>query len=130
MFTCLVYHIYLTTTNKVYRFFLILFFFSEEEKAVFDAVDSGDLERLKVLLETRDDKNPIVYVGNAGGGFSVLDLAANNGHVNIIEWYDKTLHFDDINLLESTGAYTPMMYAAQAGALKVVQYYIKNVPGG
>ena len=108
----------------------MLILFSEEEKAVFNAVYSGDLEKLKVLMGTRDNKNPIVYVGNTGGGFSVLDLAASLGHVNIIEWYDETLHFDDINPLESTGAYTPMMYAAQAGELKVVQYYIKNVPGG
>ena len=104
--------------------------FSEEEKAVFNAVYSGDLERLKVLLETREDKNPVVYVDNSGVGFSVLDVAAYYGHVNIIKWYQETLHFDDINPLNSIGTYTPMMFAAQQGQLNVVKYYIEVVKGG
>ena len=108
----------------------MLFRFSEEEKAVFNAVDSGDLERLKVLLETREDKNPVVYVTNLGVGFSVLDSAAYLGHVNIIKWYQETLHFDDINPLDSKGTYTPMMWAAKQGQLNVVKYYIEVVKGG
>ena len=104
--------------------------FSEEEKAVFNAVNSGDLERLKVLLETRKDKNPVVYVGNLGSGFSVLEGAAYQGHVNIIKWYQETLHFDDINPLNSVGTHTPMMYAAQEGKINVVMYYIEALQGG
>ena len=108
----------------------MLILFSEEEKAVFNAVYSGDLERLKVLLETREDKNPITYVGGLGTGFSILDLAAQLGHVNITKWYQETLHFDDINPLNSIGTYTPMMWAAQEGKINVVKYYIEVVQGG
>ena len=103
--------------------------FSEEEKAVYYAVRSGDLESLKVLLETREDKNPVVDVGNLGTGFSILDLAAQLGHVNITKWYQETLHFDDINPLNSVGTMTPMMYAAQQGQLNVVNYYIEALQG-
>ena len=81
----------------------MLLCFSEEEKDVFNAVQSGDLERLKMLLETREEKNPVVYVGNTGSGFSILDAAAYLGHVNITKWYHETLHFDDINPLDNTG---------------------------
>ena len=103
--------------------------FSEEEKAVDNAVKYGDLERLKVLLETREDKNPVVYVDNGGNAFSVLDRAAYFGYVNIIKWYQETLHFDDINPLNSVGTYTPMMFAAQQGQLNVVKYYIEALQG-
>ena len=103
--------------------------FSEEERAVYNAVRSGDLERLKVLLETREDKNPVVYL-EAGDGISVLDIAAYHGHLNIIKWYQETLHFDDINPLNSIGTSTPIMYAAQQGQLNVVKYYIEALQGG
>ena len=114
----------------IIAFFFNVALFSEEEKAVFNAVYSGDLERLKVLLETRKDKNPVVYVGNTGTRFSVLDSAAYLGHVNIIKWYQESLHFDDINPLNSVGTMTPMMWAAQGGQLNVVNYYIEVVKGG
>ena len=104
--------------------------FSEEEKAVDNAVARGDLERLKVLLETREDKNPVVFVNNEGSGLSVLDSAAYYGHVNIIKWYQETLHFDDINPLNSVGTYTPMMRAAKGGKINVVKYYIEALQGG
>ena len=104
--------------------------FSEEEKAVFNAVERGDLERLKVLLETRKDKNPVVFVGHLGAGISVLDSAAQLGYVNIIKWYQETLHFDDINPLNSIGTYTPMMWAARTGKLNVLKYYIEALQGG
>ena len=103
--------------------------FSEEEKAVYNAFVFGDLERLKVLLETREDKNPVVYVGSTGIILSILDLAAYHGHINITKWYRETLHFDDINPLDSTGSSTPMMYAAQQGQLNVVKYYIEALQG-
>ena len=81
----------------------MLLCFSEEEKDVFNAVQSGDLERLKLILKTREEKNPVVYVGNTGSGFSILDFAAYYGHVNITKWYHETLQFDDINPLDNTG---------------------------
>ena len=81
----------------------MLLCFSEEEKDVFNAVQSGDLESLKLLLKTREEENPVVYVGTIGTGMTVLHLAAYFGHVNIIKWYHETLHFDDINPLDNTG---------------------------
>ena len=50
------------------------------------------------------------------------------GHVNIIRWYRETLDFEDINPLDSSGTYTPMIYAAQEGKLNVVKY-IEAVQG-
>ena len=109
---------------------MLLFRFSEEEKAVFNAVQSGDLEKLKVLLKTREDKNSVVYVSKRETGFSVLDIAAYFGHVNITKWYQETLHLDDINPLNSIGTMTPMIYAAREGKLNVVKYYIEALQGG
>ena len=96
---------------------------------MFNAVQTGDLEKLKVLLEKREDKNPVIFLGNTGVEFSVLDASAYFGKVDIIRWYHETLHFDDINPLDKTGSYTPMIWGAQEGNLKVVQY-IEAVQGG
>ena len=104
--------------------------FSEEEKAVYNATESGDLKRLKVLLETREDKNPVIYESSDGIRSTILHEAARKGKVNIIKWYHETLHINDINPLDSTGISTPMMWAAQEGELNVTQYYIEAVQGG
>ena len=98
------------------------FSFSEEERDVYNAVNSGDLGKLKVLLEKREDKNPVI------SGFSVLDNSAYFGKVNIIKWFHEDLHFEDINPLDSSGTYTPMLYAATFGKLNVVKY-IEAVQG-
>ena len=82
---------------------LCCFVFSEKEKAVDSAVYSGNLDKLKVLLETREDKNPVTYVGNLGIGWTVLHGAGYFGHVNIIKWFHETFPFEDINPLDSTG---------------------------
>ena len=50
------------------------------------------------------------------------------GHVNIIRWYYEDLHFEDINPLDSSRTYTPMIFAAQQGQLNVVKY-IEAVQG-
>ena len=73
--------------------------FSEEEKAVANAVYSGDLESLKLLLETREDRNPVIYVDNLGNNATVLHEAAFGGQVKIIKWYHENLTFEDINPL-------------------------------
>ena len=103
--------------------------FLEEEKDVFNAVNSGALGKLKVLLEKREDKNPVIYIDNLGNGDTVLHLSAQWGKVDIIRWYKEDLHFQDINPLDSSGAYTPMLVAAQVGNLNVIKY-IESVQGG
>ena len=105
------------------------FLFSEEEKDVFNAVSSGDLEKLKMLLEKREDNNPVISIADDGVEFSVLDASAYLGKVEIIRWYNEDLHLDDINPLDSSGRNTPMAYAAQQGQLNVVKY-IESVQGG
>ena len=57
--------------------------FSEEERDVENAVVRGDLEKLKILLENRKDKNPVTYVSNLGIQWTVLHGAAYEGKVII-----------------------------------------------
>ena len=83
-----------------------------------------------MLLEKREDKNPVVYINNLGNGLTVLHLSAKFGDVDNIRWYNEDLHFEDINPLDSAGMYTPMLYAAQEGELNVVKYYIEKIQGG
>ena len=82
-----------------------------------------------MLLETKRDENPVIYIDNLGNGWTVLHLSAGWGEVEIIRWYHEDLHFEDINPLDSSGTYTPMLYAATYGKLNVVKY-IEAVQGG
>ena len=82
-----------------------------------------------MLLEKREDQNPVTYINNLGFGMTVLHISAYFGQVEIIKWYHEDLHFEDINPLDSTGNYTPMLYAATFGKLNVVKY-IEAVQGG
>ena len=52
---------------------------------LYNAVKSGNLEVVKVLLEKREDKNPIIYEAPNGVTGTVLQEAAFNGHVEIIK---------------------------------------------
>ena len=99
--------------------------FSEEERDVENAVVRGDLEKLKILLENRKDKNPVTYVFPDGVGVTVLHGAAYEGHVNIIRWYKDVLGFSDINPKDNKGI-TPLYWATVEGHLDVVKYYIIN----
>ena len=121
--------ILLSIIYQQFQTFLSLIFSEEEINAIYNAVVIDDFGKLKVLLEKREDKNPVIYIGNIGTEFSVLHLSATWGKVDLIRWYHETLHFDDINPLDKTGIYTPMIWAAQQGNLKVVQY-IEAVQGG
>ena len=88
----------------------------------------GHLLILKELLNRPDEeKNPVIYEYSIGVNVTVLHVAAYYGHVNIIKWYQNYLHFDDINPLDESGLYSPMLFAAQRGMFPVVEYYLSAV---
>ena len=88
-------------------------------------MQKGDLETLKVLLKTKEDKNPIIYLDSEEGEFTILHIAAYFGHLNITIWYKDVLGFSDINPKDNKGT-TPLFLATQEGHLDVVKYYIIN----
>ena len=103
---------------------LTLFCFSDSD--ILAAVQSDQLEILKLFLEAREDKNPVIDVNpDDGEEGSVLLIAATLGHLNIIVYYKDILQFTDINPKNNYG-FTPLFYASLQGHLDVVDYYEKN----
>ena len=99
--------------------------FLTEEEEIFNSVQKGDLEKLKDLLKTKLEKNPVIYEFGSGAKSTVLDIAASFGHLNITIWYKDVLGFSDINPKDNKGA-TPLLLATFKGHLDVVKYYIIN----
>ena len=93
------------------------------EKEILKAVDIGQLELLKIFLEARQDKNPIVYVSNSGSRYTVLHNAAYEGQLGIINWYKDELNFSNINPEDNKGN-TPLSLAIKEGKQDVVDYFI------
>ena len=97
---------------------------------MYNATINGHLDKLKLLLTTRaneNDKNPVIYK-EVGVEFTVLHIAAWYGHEDILEYYKNDLHFQpDINPLDKTKLYTPMMLAAQSGQKSVVSFFLDEV---
>ena len=58
--------------------------------------------------------------------FTILHYAAGKGYVNIIKMFKDVLQFQEINPLDKSGLYTPMLLASQFGKIEVVRYYIQN----
>ena len=56
----------------------------------------------------------------------MLSTAAYFGNVEIIRYFKDELKFDDINPLDSTKTFTPMMYAAFIGKVDVIKYYLET----
>ena len=83
------------------------------------------MEILKLFLEAREDKNPVVDIRSDGDEGSVLHVAAAFGHLNIIVYYKDVLQFSDINPKNNNGQ-TPLSYAISQGHQNVAEYYIKN----
>ena len=115
------------SSNNFFKYFLlslsILFCFSDFE--ILPAVQSGNLDILRLLLEARADKNLVINIGSDGSKFTVLGVAASSGHLNIIVYYKDVLQFSDINPKNNNGQ-TPLYYAVLRGHLNVTEYYIKN----
>ena len=82
------------------------------------------MKNLKQLLEGREEKNPIIYADHSGTTQTVLHTAAKYNNLDIIKFYKMDLEFSDINPLDSTNTFTPMMVAAEYGHVDVINYYI------
>ena len=89
------------------------------------AVQTDQLDKLKLLLEARADKNPVISINPIGGEVSVLHFAATWGHLNIIVYYKDVLQFSNINPKNNNGI-TPLYLASFNGHFDVAEYYIKN----
>ena len=77
---------------------------------------------LKLFLEARADKNPVI---DPGGFFSVLHVAAQYGQLNITKWYKEVLKFPDINPRDKSGRFTPTTMASENGKISLIKYYIE-----
>ena len=104
---------------------VLLFQFCFADLEILAAVKSGNLDFLKLFLEAREDKNPVISIIDGGDEGSVLLVAAALGHLNIIVYYKDVLQFSDINPKNNNGQ-TPLYYAILQGHLNVAEYYIKN----
>ena len=108
----------------LYKFcFNISIFFSDDE--ILSAVESGHLDILKLFLEARADKNPVIDIRSNGVFASVLHVAAQYGQLNIIKWYKEVLKFPDINPRDKSERFTPTILASETGKINVIKYYIE-----
>ena len=82
------------------------------------------MDILKLFLEAREDKNPVISIIDGDEG-SVLLIAAFFGHLNIIVYYKDVLQFSNINPENRIGK-TPLFEASLQGHLHVSEYYIEN----
>ena len=89
------------------------------------AVESGHLDILKLFLEARADKNPVIDIRSDGASYSCLHIAAEYGQLNITKWYKEELKFPDINPRDKSGRFTPTMLASETGKINVIKYYIE-----
>ena len=110
---------------------------------------------LTLFLNTREDKNATstfgknyhdygAYYGYGGYGyaaygyaygqgrvssteisFTLLDVAAEYGQLNVTKWYKNVLGVSDINPKDKNG-YTPLSRASYLGHLEIAKYYIEN----
>ena len=92
---------------------------------ILPAVQSGNLDILKLFLESIKDKNPVISIINGGDEGSVLIVAAFFGHLNIIVYYKDVLQFSNINPKNNNGK-TPLSEATLEGHLHVAEYYMEN----
>ena len=105
------------------NFLNICYFIAEKE--IKTAVKEGNLDILKILLNNRQDKNPVVWVGSSTGSeYTVLHYAAYRGKLGIIKWYKDALNFSNINPEDNNGN-TPFSWAIRKGKQDVVDYFFE-----
>ena len=83
------------------------------------------MDILKLFLEAREDKNPVISINDGGDEGSVLLNAAAFGHLNIIVYYKDVLQFSNINPENNNGK-TPLSEALLQGHLHIAEYYMEN----
>ena len=96
--------------------------FSFAEKEILEAVRNSQLDLLKIILKTKQEKNPIISNKDGSGGLTVLHVAAYYGKISIIKWYRDELKFSNINPEDSNNN-TPFSLAIQTEKLDVVEYF-------
>ena len=99
------------------------------DKEIYRAVENGDVESLKKLLENRQNKNPWIDEEFHGTNQSVLHVAAKLGQLGIIQWYrdnQEVLNITDMNPHDSTKFNTPMILAILWEELNIIDDYIEN----
>ena len=103
-------------------FLNICYFIAEKE--IKTAVKEGNLDILKILLNNRQDKNPVVWVGNSTGSeYTVLHYAAYLGKLDIFKNISNTLNNMQPKIINGWGkGATPLHLAAQEGHLPIVTY--------
>ena len=105
------------------NFQCICYFIAEKE--IKTAVKEGNLDVLNILLNNRQDKNPVVWVGSSTGSeYTVLHYAAYKGQLGIIKWYKDALNFSNINPEDNKGN-TPLSFAIEEGKQSVVDYFFE-----
>ena len=99
-------------------------FFTEND--VLNATVNGDLESLKKSLQGREDPNPLIFGGQKGAWYRVLEFAAYFGHVNILKWFKDEMAYPEMNTGINT-KWSPLNLATFNGKLNVVKYYINSL---
>ena len=85
----------------------------------------NDFAKLKILLQNQSDKNPVILEPGGGVKLTVLHVAADEGHLDIIKGYKDILGIENLNPIDDNGN-TPLYWASIHGRLDVAKYYIKN----
>ena len=91
-----------------------------QAQEIFDAVKKNDMAKVKELIE----KDTQQIQAKDQQGYSLLNLACNLGHIEIINFLiDKGA---DINLLAGRLDLTPLMECARAGNLEVAKLLVEK----
>ena len=103
-----------------------VFFIVLDNDEILNLVKQNDFEKLKVLLQNQEDKNPVIFDAGDGSKFTILHTAALYGNLNIIKGFKEELNFTDMNPRTKNGRWTPMMVASSRGNINIINFYIKN----
>ncbi|WCR54431.1 MAG: Phosphocholine transferase AnkX [Wolbachia endosymbiont of Ctenocephalides orientis wCori] len=89
------------------------------DKELFDAVEKGNLEKVKELVEKGAD----LYVKDSDGN-AALSLAVYYGKLDVVKYLIEDKHADF--KVNSNDGKTPLHWAAQNGHLETVKYLVEK----
>ena len=108
------------------RFFFIVL----DNDEILNLVKQNDFEKLKILLQNQEDKNPVIMEDQSpifgGSNLTILHTAAGLGHLDIIKGFKEELNYPDMNPLDNNKFLTPVIAAIMAGHVRIVEWYIDN----